>query len=86
MLALDLENLPDPPPAAIAGLLVGVVLAWLALRVAILRRRLAEVAPGEPPPASAFLLVLARSRASLPVLVLLIGACAVAVVLAFGWR
>lgn len=75
--ALDLESLPDLPPAAFPWLLAGVLLAWLALRVALLRGQVARhVPPAPPPPAPRWLQALARTRATLPLLLLAIGACA----------
>jgi hypothetical protein len=81
---------PALPPLALAELssahlpwlIAGVVLAWLALRVWILRNRLALRAPGEEPPrAAGWLLALARARFTIPLLLLGIVGCAAAVVL-----
>jgi hypothetical protein len=80
---LDFENL-RVPPAAVPWLFAGLLLAWLALRVHLLRGRLAVREPDEPlPPASGLLLALARSHATLPALLILVATCGAAVVLAF---
>jgi hypothetical protein len=79
---LPAAALPEIGPATLPYLLAGIVLAWLALRVWILRNRLALREPGEAPPrAAGWLLALARARATMPLLLLGIVGCATAVVL-----
>jgi|GEM_PF-5595418 len=83
-LAVDLENMPSLPPGAFPWLLAGLVLAWLALRVWLLRGRLAQLEPGDPAPqAPRWLLALARSRATLPLLLALLAACILGLLTSF---
>jgi hypothetical protein len=68
--------------AALPWLVAAVVCGWLALRVWILRNRLAVREAGEAPPsAPGWLLALARTRASLLVFALGAAACVAAAVL-----
>jgi hypothetical protein len=72
---------PEIGPATLPWLVLGVALAWLAMRVWILRNRLALRAPGEEPPkAPRWLLGLARARLTIPILLAGIVAVAAAVV------
>ncbi len=82
----DLEALPDPPPAAVAWLLAGLLLLWLTLRVGLLRRQLEGArAQGLPPPtAPPWLLALARRGPVLVLLLLGVGGCVVG--LLGAWR
>ena len=75
-MAVDLENMPGLPPGAFPWLLACLLLAWLALRVWLLRSMLARRQPADPAPrAPRWLLALARSRATLPVLLALLAGC-----------
>ncbi len=84
LLAVDLENMPGLPPGVLPWILAGLALTWVALRVWVLRSRLAQLHPGDPaPPAPRWLLSLARSPAALPVLLALVAGCAWAVFTSF---
>jgi hypothetical protein len=68
----DLEGLPPIPPAAVPWLIGALLATWLALRVWILRGRIAARDADEAPPrALAPLRGLARNPLALPALVLL---------------
>jgi hypothetical protein len=76
------DELPPLPPLTAVLLALLALTGWLAARVALLRRRTARRAPGEPPvPAAAWLRALAGRRHLGAVL----AAIAVVLVLAIAW-
>jgi hypothetical protein len=79
---VDLESMPDLPPGALPWLVAALLLAWLALRVALLRGQVARArAVGEaPPPGPRWLAPIAAQRLAIPVLLGLLGLCAVVLV------
>lgn len=81
--ASGLEGLPDLPDGALPWLVAGLVLAWLLLRVALLRGTLARRrAAGEtgPVPGPRWIAWLSAQRWALPLLLGLLGLCAAAAV------
>jgi len=78
-----MDALPDLPPGVLPWLVAGLALAWLLLRVALLRGTLARRrAAGEtgPVPGPRWIAWLAAQRWALPLLLGLLGLCAAAAV------
>ncbi|MFM8979391.1 MAG: hypothetical protein ACKOSS_02865 [Planctomycetia bacterium] len=81
--AVDLTALPDLAPGTLPWLVAGLALAWLLLRVALLRGTLARrKAAGEvgPVPGPRWIAWLSAQRWALPLLLGLLGLCAAAAV------